>query len=63
MIARNDRLKAVGYVEQAVGVIEGSIGSDEVSCLWFHGVVNLSPLLALVALPHGRAFLVIEHGV
>ncbi|KAK0245171.1 hypothetical protein EDD85DRAFT_8484 [Armillaria nabsnona] len=29
MIARNDRLKAVGYVEQAVGVIEGSIGSDE----------------------------------
>ncbi|PBK89275.1 SPO22-domain-containing protein, partial [Armillaria gallica] len=29
MIARNDRLKAVGYVEQAVGVIEGSVGSDE----------------------------------
>ncbi|KAK0446558.1 uncharacterized protein EV420DRAFT_1313772 [Desarmillaria tabescens] len=29
MIARNDRLKAIGYVEQAVGVIEGSIGSDE----------------------------------
>ncbi|KAK0232662.1 hypothetical protein IW262DRAFT_1260291, partial [Armillaria fumosa] len=29
MIARNDRLKAVGYVEQAVGVIEGSVGGDE----------------------------------
>ncbi|SJL03232.1 uncharacterized protein ARMOST_06583 [Armillaria ostoyae] len=43
MIARNDRLKAVGYVEQAVGVIEGSVGSDEVSGLWFHGVVNPSP--------------------
>ncbi len=56
MIARNDRLKAVGYVEQAVGVIEGSIGSDEVSCLWFHGVVNPSPLLALVALPMDERF-------
>ncbi|KAK0207833.1 hypothetical protein DFS33DRAFT_1408812 [Desarmillaria ectypa] len=29
MIARNDRLKAIGYIEQAVGVIEGSAGSDE----------------------------------
>lgn len=52
MIARNDRLKAIGYVEQAVGVIKGSVGSDEVNVLlWvffsFHGAVTLPPLRSL----------------
>ncbi|KAK0472841.1 hypothetical protein IW261DRAFT_1343144, partial [Armillaria novae-zelandiae] len=69
MIARNDWLKAVGYVKQAVRVIEGSVGGDEVSGSWFMVSWCLltppppSPPPSSLALPHGRVFLIIEYSI